>query len=426
MESILACHSITYLLNSNFSGLGTWTFDKELWNAVAPRIAEPVDDDDEDATDDERHQGWRYIDGAEHFGAMFMSGIYRDSRKVWRVSPQCVDHLSDPQFILSAIFGRRYQLEDVQNMFRPEVHKIRPPHADRTSNRSGKTRDATIPATEADAAVWRALGSLRPQRTVVPRGRDIVRDPAHQRAIAEQERGLNVPMLIAQIFTQIATDIMQVSPNKSGFGEGAYTMMSARDRGNATRAMFQTKDITPVFKAVHVKRVDAAEWDRKVFGRFFPDRDSLPKGKTQNWTTCSYFKIWSQLCERLHRNDLARVRDIIKPEFDKFKWLPYPESDRMWGTRGIEASNPAWTSIPPGTRAAPHLVINPYTMGPREELEINDSRRYEPDIYAQVIDEYNTNQHPLAEEEEEGTDEDEEFLVNVGNNRQESEEGSDE
>ncbi|KAG2738365.1 hypothetical protein P692DRAFT_201731319 [Suillus brevipes Sb2] len=118
-----------------------------------------------------------------------------------------------------------------------------------------------------------------------------------------------------------------------------------------------TKDLSGLFRCIQFRIASDSEWNDLVFGRYFPAKGASTVKGLQQFPSASYYRQWLALMEKLDEEKATSTRTLQRTWFDKFYWVPYPSSDRMWFTK---KGGREWTILPPGESGnCPRLAINP-------------------------------------------------------------------
>lgn len=275
-----------------------------------------------------------------------------------------------PQFIIQAYeIGTMNELRHMLGV--GDVKKgHRDPHEQRTSNRTGnQTMDVRLirAADRPLPAIGRRLDGLPLPNPQHPRGDDV--DFFHEHGGGNRQvvnadddfeaaQDVNNPLkqAVQVILEQMFFDIIQVSPNKRSYREGAWT--------NIPRALRQQLAVEDLylhlelpFEAVQYHICSLEEWNTH-FNRFFPPE--IPEHIFQNFGSTRYFHTYLDLVRQLTPQQLQRVRFVLKRKFDKLAWMPHTGSDRMWCTRKTTPGR--WQYIPDGRKEGPKIAVNPLVL----------------------------------------------------------------
>ncbi|KAK7437734.1 hypothetical protein VKT23_018450 [Stygiomarasmius scandens] len=164
------------------------------------------------------------------------------------------------------------------------------------------------------------------------------------------------------IWRQFPVDIFAVSPNRRGIGNLSYVLLGVVDRLQVTNEVFRTLDLSRLFEKVQVRFMDERDWDRLLFDKLFPDKcegqGPIYKGDKQSYPSCTYYKDWASLMDRLVGYDREVVRSAVRVRFRQLLWLPWVRSDRMWSTKQERSHNVVIYPVggEPGT--CPAIAVN--------------------------------------------------------------------
>lgn len=164
-----------------------------------------------------------------------------------------------------------------------------------------------------------------------------------------------------------ASDIFQLAPNPKSDLEQPWILLDPTQKEQIKIYIFRSQDISQVFSQAQYRIMSGTDWKDMVFRRYFPAKGATMVKALQHFPSASYYMLWEALMNRLDEDKAKITRDHILNWFDTLRWVPHPESDRMWSTR--EATGRNWVRVPPGpAQNCPRLALNPRFGG---ELGLN-------------------------------------------------------
>ncbi|KAH9931385.1 uncharacterized protein B0H18DRAFT_832582, partial [Fomitopsis serialis] len=167
----------------------------------------------------------------------------------------------------------------------------------------------------------------------------------------------SVEQRVTRLWEQFKYDLIDKAPGPRDKRQPSYMIVSQEERVNAPDALFQSPELP--FSQVRVIKVERDHWRTKMFDRYFPLPNVPINHALQNFTNCTYWKLWGGLVGgRTTPVNVNLIRGAVFRLYDELLWLPYTESDRIWTTKTTTAMRA--NRIPCDSDApAPLLAINP-------------------------------------------------------------------
>jgi hypothetical protein len=149
---------------------------------------------------------------------------------------------------------------------------------------------------------------------------------------SEDENG-DIDIQLTKVWRQFLLDVTSKSPNKRHAYEGSYCILTKDQRLGVNEATYKNQRLSDYFVDCQWKVPEETEWDL-VFNRLFPPKNGKPlAGKVQNYETTTYYPEWAKLKERADENTFNRMRRALRMKFDCLYWMPFAQTDRIWGTK---------------------------------------------------------------------------------------------
>ena len=344
--SLLLGSGLIYMLNGLIYRPSQFSRDVLLIKSLV--MHQSIGDLESDDGGDEDEDGTKPV--MEERGLLFFGTIVFD--RVPRASSAALKRLDSHEEIAAAY--KQPTMGHVQKMFGAIV-EVRNKNPTRVSNRSGPTSDIHYirpprPVEQQVSFGLEAKGVVA-KPPVRMSGQDI--DSDSDEGDLRNARTLNVDKEATGIWEQFPYDIMATAPNPSNT-QDIYLLVSRQQRTEVDIDFFKTTDLRGIFKCIQYKIYTPAMWE-KLFDLYFPRRD-FHWSPRQNFKNSRYYSDYRSVVTRLDRHQLERVRREFKKEFDKLKWLPAAEGDRMWSTRYRYGSD--WERLPRDALRGPALAIN--------------------------------------------------------------------
>lgn len=170
-------------------------------------------------------------------------------------------------------------------------------------------------------------------------------------------------ILMQLIWRQVPLDVIKTSPNRKSATESPHTLLSIDERDSVTWALFESLDLSNVFPHAWVFKLNGADWG-KLCDIYFPPKDSEPlHPKAQNWPSMTYLTRWKDLMSRVSVEDSKRIRQEVRVNFNKLKWLPMAKPDRVWQTKKVTTKKGQFYPLNEPSGPAPHIAINQAMVG---------------------------------------------------------------
>ncbi|EIN08671.1 hypothetical protein PUNSTDRAFT_68886 [Punctularia strigosozonata HHB-11173 SS5] len=180
--------------------------------------------------------------------------------------------------------------------------------------------------------------------------------------------GLNEAM--EKISQQLASDIIQKIPNYRKLRDRSYTIMLKAERGNANWLWFKTLDLSRLFLAVLVKKVERKVWQMAI-DNLLPQKGLVRTPCLQSWHLMESQKDWRELANTLSDTDAGSVRKEFQQKvLNQCLWLPSANASRLWKTTGSKYCA-ATMILETHQGTAICIVINPNCYRWREEIRVH-------------------------------------------------------
>ncbi|KDQ22060.1 hypothetical protein PLEOSDRAFT_1108039 [Pleurotus ostreatus PC15] len=238
----------------------------------------------------------------------------------------------------------------------------RPPNPDRIRNKVTKTpklwpeaenRELDHPFTIPDDAIHR----------IQPMDQDEGSDLGDDDTVDDGLPG-NVNDALELIWKEFLVDLAEKSPNRSSRQDPSYCRLDANQRKRIRESAY-IGDPTEFFDDFQWKYASVEEW-RRVFSRLFPDKTQDVSGRVQGYHTTRWFQDWIKLRARVDSVGLEDMRKQLKRRVNRFCWLPFAQTDKLWTTKAQTGKGWAYmeewmNSDSPSTakRPCPAIYINP-------------------------------------------------------------------
>ncbi|KAG1840138.1 hypothetical protein F4604DRAFT_1499336, partial [Suillus subluteus] len=166
---------------------------------------------------------------------------------------------------------------------------------------------------------------------------------------------------LSAIQHQFASDIFQLAPSPKLASNSQWVLLNTAQRLRTKVDIFQSLDLSGIFRQVQYRIISDADWDNLVFKRYFPAKGASTAKALQQFPSASYYRQWQALMDGLDEDRAEIIQNRLRQWFDKLYWVPHPESDRMWSTK---KSGKEWTMLPPGEPGnCPRIAVNPRFIG---------------------------------------------------------------
>ena len=289
----------------------------------------------------------------EERGLLFFGTIVFD--RVPRASSAALKRLDSHEEIAAAY--KQPTMGHVQKMFGAivEDHNKDPAHPARGPKEKGITKDIYYLRPPRPVEHQVNFGFERMSAMASPpvhlMGQDV--DCDLDEGDIHNARTFDINKEATAMWEQFPYDIMVTAPNPSIKCE-TYLVLSRRQRTEVDLDLLKTTDLRGVFKYIQYKVYTPDMWDA-LFDLYFPPKD-FHWNPRWNFRIARYYSDYRSLVARLDHHQLEHVRREFKKEFDKLKWLPAAEGDRMWSTRYRYGSD--WERLPRDALRGPALAIN--------------------------------------------------------------------
>jgi hypothetical protein len=90
---------------------------------------------------------------------------------------------------------------------------------------------------------------------------------------------------------------------------------------------------------VVVKIVKPDKWRDLEFRRYFLSKGFITPKKLQNFPHMRYLREWNSLMDSLSTKEAKVVWNTFWKTFKTFKWLSLTDSDRLWNTKWVKATD---------------------------------------------------------------------------------------
>jgi hypothetical protein len=182
--------------------------------------------------------------------------------------------------------------------------------------------------------------------------------------------GSDTALELSKIRRQFAADVFQLSPLPKGSTAASvpddhWLLLNASERTSAKIDIFQSQDISKIFRFAQYRVLDDDDWRELVFSRYFPKKGAPKAQKKQHFPSAIYYRLWEALMEKLDDDQAGVVQAEIYAWFDALLWVPLPEVDRMWSTKKWKDGS-RFNMAPKGFSEAqncPRLAVNPRVSG---------------------------------------------------------------
>ncbi|KAG1737037.1 hypothetical protein EDB19DRAFT_1637356 [Suillus lakei] len=177
---------------------------------------------------------------------------------------------------------------------------------------------------------------------------------------------------LSAIQHQFGSDIFQLAPSPKLASEPPWILLNAMERQAVRIDIFDSLDLSGVFRQIQYRVASDSDWNDLVFGRYFPAKGASTVKGLQQFPSASYYRQWLALMEGLDEEKAGSIRTLQQTWFGKLYWVPYPSSDRMWFTK---RGGREWTMLPPGeSRNCPRLAINPRFNGKNVAVVVGEQQ----------------------------------------------------
>lgn len=348
LASLLLGGGLIYMLNATMYRPSQFSRDRHIVEALVMHEEAVDSDSDSDAIfDDDDEETCPVI--ADR-GLLFFGTIVFD--KVPRGSKQALARFNDPEELAAAY--KQPTMGHLKRLF-GSIVEVRNKNTGRVSNRSGPTRDINYVRAprppEQQVHFGLAAKGVVAKPPLRMSGQDIGSDSEDE--VIRNAADMNIDKLVTGLWEQFPFDIIATAPNPREINN-VYLLLNRRQRTEVDIDLFMTLDLRGVFKTIQYKVYTPAMWEQQ-FNLYFPPKQ-FNWTHRQNFKNATYYKTYVDLIQRLDRHQLERVRNSLKKEFNKLKWIPAAEGDRMWSTRDHFTSG--WERVPKRAAKGPALAVN--------------------------------------------------------------------
>jgi hypothetical protein len=171
----------------------------------------------------------------------------------------------------------------------------------------------------------------------------------------------------SEIFQQFPSCIAQLVPD-SRKGSDPWVLSSTAGTKHASMDLFMGRQninaniaeqalIGRVFLRCQYKVVNSIEWEETIFERYFPPKGFSPPKQFQHFGRSQYYTMWTDFMKKTNTQDAIKLRKQAYLWFKELRWVPYPESDRIWCRKAAKAAG--WYVLPVGGAPdGPRLAFN--------------------------------------------------------------------
>lgn len=374
-EALLLTAACQWILNSLHSTPDTGPSYRDLMDAVLPHIeragadpdiliyGRPSDEDDEEhdsmlenSSDSENEQPPRkrrrtaMTAPAMLYGLVFLRTIRAGPRyPVPRLEGDRTARISARTF--EYLF--KAQPDELETeLFRKKLNG--PPNPNRVPNKVRKTQRYIPPEDEerVDFNVSsRGVQLLEPPRDP---GSDL-----EDNVDEDPDTDVDIDTALTHLWRQFLLDLTAKAPNQKGARSPSYCKLNAEERLSVTEATYQNERLSDYFLDCQWKIPTTKEWTM-VFDRLWPKDTGYITA--QNYKQTTYFPQWIKRLEDLDEVDVPVVRKALKDKFDKLYWVPFAQTDRIWGTKYMSTFQKS--SGVDRKKAAPQIFLNPKAEAP--------------------------------------------------------------
>jgi hypothetical protein len=167
---------------------------------------------------------------------------------------------------------------------------------------------------------------------------------------------------LEHLWHQFPVDIVSVAANPKDARKPSYLVLPLELRTSFTKEWMMSSDLRGVFEKVRLRWVDKKTWNA-IFDRFFPDKSWKPPAYHMHYKKMKSFVDWRHYsANNLSQRNVELCRKLLKAEFNKLRWVPANESDRVWQTGVPDVGAGGYYSRPRNLGRVPAVVlaINPY------------------------------------------------------------------
>ncbi|KAF8956187.1 hypothetical protein BDZ97DRAFT_1764028 [Flammula alnicola] len=250
---------------------------------------------------------------------------------------------------------------------------IAPAHPSRVQNKARRTPHYYNWGQDSDANAF-DLTQRGYQLTTPPcdEGSDLSEDE-------NEPENLDIDKEMTSVWRQFLLDITSKAPNSKRAHDPSHIVLSQEERTSVNEDTYKNSRLSSYFRDCQWKIATHDEWNM-VFRRLWPDPTAQLAGKVQNYTSTVYYPKWQSLLARADAATIRRMRASLKEKFDELYWMPFAQTDRIWGTKYMNSFRKS--SGFNERDAAPQIMINPYGRDPTCSLYVaarlhkGEERRY--------------------------------------------------
>jgi hypothetical protein len=137
---------------------------------------------------------------------------------------------------------------------------------------------------------------------------------------------------LTHVWRQFPLDIVARASNSKAADRPSHISLDQDARLHVTADTYTNRNLAAYFRDCQWKISSKKEW-QAIFDRLWPRKGAVFAGTKQNYIQSRYFVDWMHLHERADEATIERMRVELKKEFDKFYFIPWAASDRIWNSR---------------------------------------------------------------------------------------------
>jgi hypothetical protein len=250
------------------------------------------------------------------------------------------------------------ELEEVETeFFRKGLS--RPPNPNRVPNKAKRTLKYIPPDDEDRIDFNVSRRGVELMEVPLDHGSDLENNSHGGDDLGINDDATDIDTALTHLWRQFLLDLTAKAPNQKGAANPSYCKLSVEERHLVTDATYQNQVLSDYFLDCQWKIPSQKEWTM-VFNRLWPAK--LDHITAQNYKQTTYFPSWIKRLDDLDERDIPTVRQALRERFDKLYWVPFAQSDRIWGTKYMQGFTKS--SGVDRKKAAPQIFLNPRANRP--------------------------------------------------------------
>ncbi|KAF9470974.1 hypothetical protein BDN70DRAFT_939291 [Pholiota conissans] len=258
---------------------------------------------------------------------------------------RCTENIAVPRFsdmripmittkTFRYIFG--IEREDVQNEFF-KVQLVVPPNPDRVPNKVRRTTRREARDDEPDKIFNLSMKGYHLPPPVQDNGSD--EDDSDDNEDNDEQLDIDIDKMLTNLWRQFLVDVTKKVPNRSKALDSSYCVLNMLQREEVNDETYRNLRLREYFNDCQFRVASKNGWT-DAFNKLWPSQGKKLVGKKiQNYDSMDYYISWNNLIRKDENIDdpedpipIEPMRDALRKRFNKLKWVPNAQNDRIWYT----------------------------------------------------------------------------------------------